>query len=331
MLETIFYDPLGDTAPQRSAKVFCDTTIPYQKGERPWVIFMLGGGWQSDSLPGNVSPSGDGVLSELYSLGFCVITAGYTAYDTSIQGLGLFDTQNWKSNGSGLVIDETKLDRRHSELDTVNLIQHIRYFGINSVPDLDRRPGRGGIIARSAGTINASWVAFGPDRADPNASNKRFSTSTSIEWTLGDQYISSINAYDKQQNIAVKHYPKATGGLATKLNQVRPVIVAAGSPLFYYTTPTRCYLKSVGSLILPNGPHDYFGMEDVFIMPSQTHAPDHVEAMRKLIQPITKNSNPRDVFTNQPDTEEDQANWIVNVVGLKKQRRGKGWFYNLDH
>lgn len=279
-LETVYFDPLGDTSPHRTATVFCDTSVPPSlPGGRPFRIVMLGGGFAPGSgLPVSSLNLTVEPFASWYAQGDVIVWTGYTVRDSSAN-CGTFHPDYWKGPRDALVIDETELTNRHAELDVVNLIQHLRHLGLATVPDLDRRPGRGGIYGRSAGSLLTWWVAGGIDRADPTAQGPRFRVSTRVAWSIHIQAISGFGAFADSW---LQHHLKGTPGAGPwTLGSVPDAVVAAASFHKWGTMPKPpCHCTAGGPSVWP-GPWDWFSFQGVLDV-SSVHSSDHVSAIMQM-------------------------------------------------
>jgi hypothetical protein len=228
--DQFFFDPLGSTDLRQSAVVFVDDTTPapLPGGKRPGFIWSAGGGWApSTGLPkGVISTDEEFLLWRLIKRGFIVLYTGYTVTDFAIPGSGAFDPFTWNESGSGelrLDSNPSKLAIRSGEKDMVHLLQAIQDVGVR---DGSRDLSDWGIGGSSAMAIMAQFMAFGPNRADPNADPaSRFARPTRPRYVVTQRTVSSFKAYITSGGI--QHFTDGAGGITSTLADA---LAAPGGP-----------------------------------------------------------------------------------------------------
>lgn len=202
---SIGYDPtIGDalTDERYTINVFYRQDIAFPANNRPWLMVLLGGGFFPDSglpLPSLNLSTGPAVWVELYNAGWAIVCPGYTVANDDPPNYGAFRPDDaFRRIGTGdtswLVMDETKNAERCAEKDVCHVVQRIRVDGLGI--GLDTTPGRGAIWGRSAGCSIGAFVAFGPERADPDAApNSRYARSTRVGAFVCRQPVFAFNVY----------------------------------------------------------------------------------------------------------------------------------------
>jgi hypothetical protein len=281
--------------------------VNYER-KRPLLIRVRGAGWFPGSgvITSTWTPDPTSYLGMLYDAGWAIAFLSYPTLNQSLPNRGTFHPSFWARDGDALVIDPNTGDQRHMQRNIVMALQHIRHVGLAEVPDIDRRPGRIVIDGNSAGSVAASWVSFGVERANRNAADPLWRTSTEVMATVQHFHIASARAMPPAYQI--NHLEDAQGDVPGNNNQIADDVHGNCWPLRWSGARKKkpCYLSGDGTLNHA-GPHDWAGFKNV-LTGAQIHASDHVVATRNM-----PGHAPASVFVVGPKAvsyEQDVTKWV---------------------
>jgi hypothetical protein len=332
-IATYQYDVLGDKEPNRAADIYWSQAAGGSLRRVPILIYIHGGSWDPyNSTYGDLPQrsSFPYFFEDLVDEGWCVMSMGYTLNNYKGRGNGQFHYKNWEQDENGdLIVDESKLEHRNAELDLVNLIQSIRYEGVPGVDFADKRPGQIWIAGRSAGFQIGAFVAYGPDRANPRASNPRLRVSTEVAGIVGIQTFGSFRAVS-QFNQGHLHLATDDGVISKSMStagernqEYASALWSAQNRFDRGQMQPLCHLSTDyrgTSAFDTNGPYTY---RDLVGYDVDYHSPDYVKAF----ETFTNNHNASS-FNYYADTsaqiaeaaDDARTEWLLQNNGIVQSR-----------
>lgn len=309
-----YYDPFHKDE-HSICRVYVDESIGYERGTRPAIFTLGGGGWHptSGTIKNGWTPVPGSLLERLYLRGWAVIHMAYTVANTTTPNQGAFDSSAWISTGPRLLIDETKHDYRHQERDAVLAVQYLRKNGARMIDSLDVRPGSFYFDGRSAGGQAGCWLGFSGDRSDRLASNEQFRMSTLIAGIVQRQHIASAKAL--LPGFPQYHLRSSSGALPSNVGQVPPEEHGRCWHLRWAHDEPKvpCYLSGDGT-INHTGPWDWASFQGV-LTGAELHASDHVKATEQM-----PGHHPASVFLTgpvPPTWDADVEKWLLRVEAAR--------------
>ena len=269
----------GTGLPQHEAKVFYRRDLDVTRRE---IVFgpFRGGGWAPGSGVGlsKIDPTDGDLIHKLWLEGYIIVSSGYTTKDTNVIGDGLLDPGKWDRNAQGEISLNSSNPLHHcAELDLINLIQATRRVIQAWVPEADIRPGTGGIIGTSAGSVAPLLVAL-KERAEANALGHP-ATSTKVGWVVAKRAITSLAApLNSIQNNHLLGGP-TFGDVLDRVKKADSPYWSALNPTGLLETPIYFWTDSQSSPF--QGTYSWDTFQNIL---GDVHSRNHIDAIESALK-----------------------------------------------